>query len=43
VPAAAPAFRHYLNLDRMHGRLARLLDDFRWGRVDEVFMAAARR
>lgn len=30
-------FRHYLNLDAMHGRLERLLGDFRWGRMDEVF------
>ncbi|MBE0595009.1 MAG: DUF3473 domain-containing protein [Gemmatimonadales bacterium] len=29
--------RHYLNLDRMAVRLDRLLGDFRWGRVDEVF------
>jgi len=32
-------FRHYLNLDSMHGRLERLLTDFRWGRMDEVFGA----
>jgi len=30
-------FRHYLNLDSMHSRLGRLLADFRWGRMDEVF------
>lgn len=30
-------FRHYLNLDRMAGRLDRLLSDFRWGRVDQVY------
>ena len=30
-------FRHYLNLDSMHGRLERLLKDFEWGRMDEVF------
>jgi polysaccharide deacetylase family protein (PEP-CTERM system associated) len=30
-------FRHYLNLDAMHDRLGRLIDDFRWGRMDEVF------
>jgi len=30
-------FRHYLNLDAMHGRLGRLLGDFSWGRMDEVF------
>jgi len=31
-------FRHYLNLERMEGRLERLLSDFRWGRMDEVFL-----
>lgn len=30
-------FRHYLNLDSMHSRLERLLADFEWGRMDEVF------
>jgi polysaccharide deacetylase family protein (PEP-CTERM system associated) len=30
-------FRHYLNLDAMHARLGRLLTDFTWGRMDEVF------
>lgn len=30
-------FRHYLNLDSMHSRLGRLLKDFEWGRMDEVF------
>jgi polysaccharide deacetylase family protein (PEP-CTERM system associated) len=30
-------FRHYLNLDRMEPRLRRLLDDFRWDRMDRVF------
>ena len=30
-------FRHYLNLDAMHGRLERLLRDFEWGRMDDVF------
>ena len=29
--------RHYLNLNSMHARLERLLDDFEWGRMDEVF------
>ena len=32
-------FRHYLNLDSMHSRLERLLSDFTWGRMDEVFGA----
>jgi polysaccharide deacetylase family protein (PEP-CTERM system associated) len=29
--------RHYLNLGRTHGRLAQLLKDFRWNRVDRVY------
>jgi hypothetical protein len=31
-------FRHYLNLDKTEGRLKRLLTDFSWGRVDDVFL-----
>jgi polysaccharide deacetylase family protein (PEP-CTERM system associated) len=34
-------FRHYLNLHRMEHRLDRLLTDFRWGRMDEVFLKGA--
>ena len=30
-------FRHYVNLHSMESRLERLLGDFRWGRMDEVF------
>jgi polysaccharide deacetylase family protein (PEP-CTERM system associated) len=30
-------FRHYLNLNSMHGRLEQLLMDFEWGRMDDVF------
>ncbi len=37
--SAKSRFRHYLNLDRMEGRLARLLDDFAWDRIDRVFAA----
>jgi polysaccharide deacetylase family protein (PEP-CTERM system associated) len=40
---AAPAmarFRHYLNLHKMPSRMARLLRDFSWGRVDQVFADA---
>lgn len=33
---AKTRFRHYLNLERMEARLTRLLDDFSWGRMDEV-------
>lgn len=35
--SAKSRFRHYINLDAMEGRLRRLLRDFRWGRMDEVF------
>jgi polysaccharide deacetylase family protein (PEP-CTERM system associated) len=35
---ARTRFRHYVNLDRMEARLARLLSDFRWDRVDRVFL-----
>jgi len=31
-------FRHYLNLDHMESRLKKLLGDFSWGRMDEVFV-----
>jgi polysaccharide deacetylase family protein (PEP-CTERM system associated) len=34
---AKSRFRHYVNLDRMEGKLRRLLTDFRWGRADEVY------
>ena len=30
-------FRHYVNISRMEGKLAKLLGDFKWGRMDEVF------
>jgi len=33
-------FRHYTNLSRMEGKLDRALSDFRWGRMDEIFLAA---
>ena len=31
-------FRHYLNLDKTESRLRRLLVDFKWGRMDDVFI-----
>ena len=34
-------FRHYVNIGRMEGRLARLLRDFRWGRMDDIFLHRA--
>ena len=39
---ARTRFRHYVNLDRMHARLSLLLQDFRWGRVDQVFLHETR-
>ena len=33
-------FRHYVNIDRMERRLDSLLGDFRWGRMDEIFLPA---
>lgn len=33
--------RHYLNLHRMESRVGRLLSDFRWGRIDHIFLGAA--
>jgi hypothetical protein len=33
-------FRHYLNLGSMHDRLSALIDDFSWGRMDDIFLAA---
>lgn len=35
--SAKTRFRHYVNLSRTHGRLAALLSDFRWDRMDRVF------
>lgn len=35
--SARTRFRHYLNIHRMEARLDRLLADFRWGRMDDVF------
>lgn len=31
-------FRHYLNLDLMEKRLTNLLNDFGWGRMDQIFL-----
>ncbi|MFN4134214.1 MAG: XrtA system polysaccharide deacetylase [Novosphingobium sp.] len=45
-PEAAPLrsrLRHYTNLDVMAGKLARLVHDFRWGRMDEVAAREAAR
>jgi len=37
---AKTRFRHYVNIPRMEARLDRLLGDFRWGRMDEIFLDA---
>lgn len=34
-------FRHYVNLDKTLPRLNRLLDDFSWGRMDNIFLGKA--
>jgi polysaccharide deacetylase family protein (PEP-CTERM system associated) len=34
-------FRHYVNIARMESRLQNLLGDFRWGRMDHIFLARA--
>ena len=31
-------FRHYVNIGRMQDRIAQLLSDFSWGRMDEIFL-----
>ncbi len=31
-------FRHYVNIDRMENRLNQLFGDFKWGRMDEIFL-----
>jgi polysaccharide deacetylase family protein (PEP-CTERM system associated) len=35
---AKSRFRHYVNLSRTEGRIRRLLKDFQWGRMDEIFL-----
>lgn len=39
--SAKTRFRHYVNLHRVESRLHRLLADFRWDRVDRVFLDQA--
>jgi hypothetical protein len=31
-------FRHYVNIGRTEQRLDALLSDFRWGRMDDIFL-----
>jgi polysaccharide deacetylase family protein (PEP-CTERM system associated) len=35
---AKTRFRHYVNIPRMENRLDTLLGDFRWGRMDDIFL-----
>lgn len=35
---AKTRFRHYVNLHRMEARIECLLKDFRWGRMDHIFL-----
>jgi polysaccharide deacetylase family protein (PEP-CTERM system associated) len=39
--SAKTRFRHYVNIGRTEGRLRSLLRDFRWGRMDQIFLAGA--
>ena len=36
--SAKTRFRHYVNIPRMQARLERLLGDFRWDRMDRIFL-----
>jgi polysaccharide deacetylase family protein (PEP-CTERM system associated) len=36
---AKARFRHYINIDRMEGRLAALTRDFAWDRMDRIFLS----
>ena len=38
---AKTRFRHYVNIPRTEGRIAQLLQDFSWGRMDEIFLGQA--
>lgn len=35
---AKTRFRHYVNIGHMQARLNRLLGDFQWGRMDQIFL-----
>nr|WP_316639044.1 XrtA system polysaccharide deacetylase [uncultured Roseateles sp.] len=34
-------FRHYVNIERNFAKLEQLLSDFRWGRMDHIFLQAS--
>jgi hypothetical protein len=35
---AKAKFRHYVNIDRMERRLEQLARDFKWDRMDRIFL-----
>ena len=35
--SAKARFRHYVNLTKFEGRLAKMLSDFEWGRMDKIY------
>ncbi|MGZ5927584.1 MAG: XrtA system polysaccharide deacetylase [Rhizomicrobium sp.] len=41
--SAKSRFRHYTNLAKTGGRLGRLTRDFRWGRMDSIFLGTSER
>ena len=40
---AKTRFRHYVNLAHTEAKLQRLLADFRWGRMDDIFLGSMQR
>ena len=38
---AKSRFRHYVNIGRTEARLQQLMQDFRWGRMDQIFLGGA--
>lgn len=38
---AMTRFRHYVNIERMPARLQRLIGDFSWGRMDQIFLGSS--
>ncbi len=38
---AKTRFRHYVNIQRTESRLQNLMEDFRWGRMDQIFLPGA--
>jgi polysaccharide deacetylase family protein (PEP-CTERM system associated) len=34
-------FRHYVNIARVEGRMHQLMRDFKWGRMDQIFLGRA--